>query len=124
METFGADNAYDIAEIDNIIPKLLANKKKIYYSLKHHQSFDERMVRWVESKTFTGREEAEKNAETFLDLWPLIAEQRLYKTPYEMDLIKKACQISSKAQKMLMRNCRPNKWEYELEGEFIYHCFQ
>ena len=47
QETFGFDEAYSIARLDELMPKLLADQRAIYYSLGHNEAWDARVVGWV-----------------------------------------------------------------------------
>src|SRR5688572_29328525 len=44
---YRADHAYEISELDSIMPKLLADKDQIYYSLGNTPTFDTKMMAWV-----------------------------------------------------------------------------
>ena len=46
-------------------------------------------------------------------------EMRLYKSRYEISLMRKAAKISAKAHKRAMKSCMPGMYEYQLEGELI-----
>lgn len=118
---FGAQKGFSIAEFDKIMPKLLENKNKLYYSLGQIKEFDNRMLSFVNQV----KEETRKGIhapETWIDFVSMIDNERVLKSKPEIDLIKKACSISAEAHKKLMQLCKPGKKEYELEGEFIYAC--
>jgi len=51
-------------------------------------------------------------------LYPLLSEARVHKTPYEIDLIRAACLVSSKAHVFVMRHVQPNMTERQLEALF------
>lgn len=53
----------------------------------------------------------------------LIQELRLYKSPYEIKLIREACDITVAGHKKLIRYCKPGINELELERIFINHCY-
>ena len=44
---FGADDAFPIADIDEILPGLLENRAKVFYAMGTHPEFDQRVVGWV-----------------------------------------------------------------------------
>ncbi|XP_065914902.1 xaa-Pro dipeptidase-like [Dysidea avara] len=56
-------------------------------------------------------------------LHPRIAECRVIKTPYEIEVIKYANKISSVAHKEVMRTIKPGMKEYELESYFQHVCY-
>lgn len=51
-------------------------------------------------------------------LFPIITELRVYKTEYELEVIRYTNKISSEAHKHVMKNIKPNMMEYELESMF------
>lgn len=51
-----------------------------------------------------------------LDVRPLISEMRKIKSPAEIALLQKAIDITLEAQRDVMRNVAPGKYEYEMEG--------
>ena len=61
----------------------------------------------------------------YVDLAPLLHEQRLFKSERELALIRHAAQISALAHRRAMRAARPGLFEYhlqaELEHEFCWH---
>ena len=46
-ERHGADDAFPIGDIDDILPGLIENKSRVYYAMGHFQEFDQRMLAWI-----------------------------------------------------------------------------
>ena len=44
---YGADDAFPIADIDDILPGLLENRARVYYAMGAHPEFDQRVIGWV-----------------------------------------------------------------------------
>ena len=44
---YGADDAFPIADIDDILPGLMENCSRVYYTMGMHQEFDQRVIGWV-----------------------------------------------------------------------------
>jgi Xaa-Pro aminopeptidase len=57
-----------------------------------------------------------------LDLSNLIFEMRLIKSSHEIDEIKHAASVSTKAHINLMKTCKPNLKEYQIESDFMKVC--
>jgi Xaa-Pro aminopeptidase len=59
---------------------------------------------------------------TYLDTFPLIADLRQIKTPYEQTLMEQSGRISSEAHKAGMSTAAPGRFEYEVEAaiEHVY----
>ncbi len=47
VERYGADDAFPIADIDEILPGLMEQRSQIFYSMGTHLEFDPRMLGWV-----------------------------------------------------------------------------
>lgn len=118
-----ANEAFDVAKIDEIIPKLLLDKKIIYYPIGIDEGFDSQIVDWIKLSKKLGRNAKINFASPLLeDLSTLIHELRVIKSPYEIDLMRKAAQISAAAHHKLMQNVKPKLYEYQLEAMFVGHC--
>src|SRR3989344_5612975 len=44
---YGADDAFPIDDIDEILPGLLENRAKVFYSIGRYADFDARLTAWV-----------------------------------------------------------------------------
>ena len=60
----------------------------------------------------------------YLDLSPILGAKRLYKSEHEIELMRQACQISTKAHESLMRQVKDKTHEYQLSSLFRDVCFQ
>ena len=47
VDRYGADDAFPIADIDEILPGLMEQRSRIFYSMGTHLDFDPRMLGWV-----------------------------------------------------------------------------
>ena len=118
---YGADKAYESKDFDKHFLEILANKKNIYYSLGIKPEWDNRLMallnqarkKYHKTKTVPNAIQA---------LQPILHEMRLIKSPYEINVMRIAAQISAKAHLEVMKKCKVNKVEYELEAEFTYVC--
>ena len=46
-EVYGADDAFPIGDIDDILPGLMENRERVYYAMGVYQDFDARVMQWV-----------------------------------------------------------------------------
>ena len=56
---YGADDAFPIGDIDDILPGLMENCSRVYYTMGLHQEFDQRVIGWVsglKAQSRTGRD--------------------------------------------------------------------
>lgn len=121
VANFGADDAFPIDDIDDILPALLEGRNRIYYSIGRDPLFDQQMLAWV--KEVAEREENHYlSADEFVDLDHLLSEMRLIKSAAEIKLISRAGEISAVAHCRAMRHCSPDLSEFHLQAE-IEHEF-
>ena len=101
---FGADDAYPIERIDEILPNLLTDRKTVYSNVGPD---DTRLKNWLDQRKS-------------IDLGEVLHEMRLKKSPYELDIIRRAAEITAKGHLRAMQKCRPGIFEFELEAELLY----
>lgn len=56
----------------------------------------------------------------YLDLSPILKNLRAIKEKQEIEIIKKACEITNQAFRKIFKIIKPKTYEYEIEAEFIY----
>ena len=116
---YGADDAFPIDDIDDILPGLLENRSKVFYSMGRYTEFDNRLIGWVNEVRAKARNGVSAPGE-FVDLNHILHEMRLFKHPEEIRLMKRACKVSAQAHRRAMQACEPGTMEYEIEAELIY----
>jgi len=121
LRDFGADEAHPIDELDEILPKLLEDRDRVYYPAGKDPALDQRLIKWV--NVVRGKIRSGVRAPTeFVVLERLLSEQRLLKNKTELKIIRRAVRISTAAHRRVMRLCRPGLWEYQLEAELVRTC--
>lgn len=118
---FGADDAFPVDDIDEILPGLIEGRQRLYYAMGRHAEFDQHVMQWVNIIRSKVRSGAQPPGE-FLDLDHLLHDMRLYKSAAELKIMRRAGEISARAHSRAMRFCRPGVYEYQLEAE-IQHEF-
>ena len=113
------DDAYPIADVDDIILGLIEGRDRIYYSMGKDDNFDKKVMAWVKNIRNNAKVGPPPPSE-FQVLDHLLHELRLIKSPAEIKLMEKAAKISAKGHKAAMRRCKPGIKEYELEAELQY----
>lgn len=116
---YGADDAFPISDIDDILPGLLEGRERVYYAMGRHAEFDRKVMQWINVLRSQARNGAHPPGE-FLDLDHLLHDLRLYKSAAEIRVMKKAGQISAAAHIRAMQTCKPGLAEYQLEAEIQY----
>jgi Xaa-Pro aminopeptidase len=119
LNVFGADEAYLIEDFDRKLPELLTGAEKVYYRLGQSPHADQKVLSGLESwRRSMGR--SGQALPSISDPNEVIGEMRLFKTPEEVELLRKACQITAAAHKTAMKEVRPGMNEYEVEALIDY----
>ena len=118
-KNLGADDAFPISDIDDILPGLLEGRVRVYYSMGKRPEFDSRLMNWINMLRSDSRAGAHPPGE-FLDLDHLLHDMRLYKSAAERRIMQAASDISVRAHTRAMQVCQPGMSEYQLEAEFLY----
>jgi Xaa-Pro aminopeptidase len=119
VERFGADDAFPISDIDDILPGLLESRDRVFYTMGATPDFDKRVIGWV--NRIRSQSRAGKHApEEFVSLEHFVHDMRLYKSRAEIKTMRQAANIAARAHKRAMQICEPGMMEYELEAEFLH----
>ena len=121
VSAHGFDDAYPIADLDEILPGLLEGRSRVYYHFGRDTEFDLKLIGWVNRVRSQVRHGAQPPHE-FLELGHLLHELRLFKSPAELKLMRRAADIAAQAQLAAMRATRAGGREYEVEAalQFVY----
>lgn len=123
MTAFGFDEAYSITLLDEMLPKLLANQSKLFYSLGADAAWDSKVTGWlnqVKSQVRTGVSAPDDIA----DVRKLLDEMRLFKSPFEQALMRRSAAIAAGAHRRAMQKVCAGKMEYEIEAEFLHEFYR
>lgn len=116
---YGADDAFPIGDIDDIVPGLIENRSSIYYAMGFDAGFDQRVIGWVSRVRERARAGVNSPAE-FVALDRILHDMRLVKSRNELKAMRRAVEISADAHRRAMAMCRPGMYEYEVEAELLY----
>jgi Xaa-Pro aminopeptidase len=116
---YGADDAFPIGDIDDILPGLMENCARVYYTMGLHQEFDQRVIGWVNALKAQARSGVQPPQE-FVALDHLLHDMRLFKSRSELDALRQAARIGVAAHKRAMRFTRPGRKEYEVMAELLH----
>jgi len=120
---FGFDEAYSFTQLDEMLPKLLGNQPKLFYSLGAGASWDARVTGWlnqVKAQVRTGISAPDE----IVDVRKLVDEMRLFKSAYEIDVMRRSASIAVAAHNRAMQKVRAGKMEYEIEAEFLHEFYR
>ncbi|MBM7063226.1 Xaa-Pro aminopeptidase [Pseudomonas sp. UL073] len=119
ISEYGADDAFPIGDIDDILPGLIEGRDRVYYAIGTNQEFDQHLMEWINVIRSKARQGAQPPNE-FVALDHLLHDMRLYKSAAEVKVMKEAAAISARAHIRAMQASRPGLSEYHLEAELDY----
>jgi Xaa-Pro aminopeptidase len=116
---YGCNDAFPIADINDILPGLMEGRERIYYEFGNHSDFDNQIMAWITSL----RAQVHKGANPpgkLIDLSHILHDMRLIKSKAEIKTMKKVSKISANAHIKAMQMCRPGMNELQIESEIKY----
>jgi Xaa-Pro aminopeptidase len=117
----GADAAYEIGKLSEVLPKYLQNVEKLYYGFGNNEHFDLKVistVKYIREKVRGG-----VYAPTvIIDPGVILHEMRLRKNEDDLNSLRRAVAISGEGHVAAMKHCKPGMYEYELEAivEYVF----
>lgn len=119
LNVFGADEAYTNDQFDAKVVELLKNADEVYYRVGLDAEADRRVLGALEVlRRSQGR--SGKSLAPIRDPNETVGEMRLFKSPEEAELMRKACQISGEAHKQVMKDVRPGMNEQDVDALLDY----
>lgn len=109
------DQAFDVASIDEELPKLLQGRQSLHALFGFDAAFDQKIFSWV-NKLKTQRRPSPGE---FINLAQSLHELRVIKSPCEQRQMQRAAEISARAHVRAMKSCKPGQSEWNLEGELL-----
>ncbi|MBS7598415.1 Xaa-Pro aminopeptidase [Pseudomonas sp. RC2C2] len=119
IRDFGADDAFPITDIDDILPGLIEGRDRVYSAMGSNPEFDRHLMEWINVIRSKARLGAQPPNE-FVALDHLLHDMRLYKSAAEVKVMREAAAISARAHVRAMQACRAGLREYSLEAELDY----
>jgi len=119
VRDYGFDDAFPIADIDDILPGMIEGRVRVYYHFGRDPEFDLKLIGWVNRVRAQVRQGAVPPHE-FVALSHLLHDLRLYKSRGELRVMRKAAKIAADAHVRAMRTTRPGMNEHEVEAELLY----
>lgn len=117
VEDFLFDKAFDNIQIDKTLPDILHGIEQVLYPIGKKQGFDQRVIDWTTSAASKDRHSKSIN---IIDATSLIGNIRLIKDEHEIELIKKACDISAEAHIEAMKSVKSGDSEQYIESMYIH----
>ena len=117
----GVDRALAFSEIDDQLYQLLNGLDAVYHAQGEYAYADDILFRALD-KLRKGSRQNLPAPPAVIDWRPIVHELRLFKSAEELEVMRRAGEITALAHTRAMQKCRPGMFEYQLEGE-IHHEF-
>lgn len=120
---YKADDSFPIDDLDDILPGMLEDKAKVYYPIGRDSDLDHNLLVWINHIRSQSRRGVTAPGE-LVSLEHILHEMRLFKSPEELKLMRRAADVSAKAHVRAMQQCKPGLYEYQIEAEIVYSFIQ
>ncbi len=120
QDVFGADAAYTIDQVGEVLPAHLAQTDNVYFAPGRDEGVNT-LIRGLIDRSRSGRARTGRGVVSLVDPGAILHEMRLCKSAGELDLMRKAVAASARAHAAAMREARAGTFEYELEALLEYH---
>ncbi|MFN1128571.1 Xaa-Pro aminopeptidase [Lelliottia nimipressuralis] len=118
-EKLGVERALAFSEINEQLYQLLNGLDVVYHAQGEYAYADELVFAALDKLRKGSRQNLSAPA-SLTDWRPIVHEMRLFKSPEELDVMRRAGEISALAHTRAMEKCRPGMFEYQLEGEILH----
>ena len=118
-EQYGADDAFPIGDIDDILPGLLETRARVHHTMGKYHDFDQRVVGWVNTLRAQARSGAHPPQE-FVALDHVLHDMRLFKSRKELSIMRRSGAIGAGAHIRAMRFVKPGRTEYQVMAELVH----
>lgn len=114
----GIKNVHWLQDFEKVLYELMTYTDTIYINTNEHyrasvetETREDRFIKWWKEK-YPAHSVAKSN--------PILQHLRSVKEPQELDLIQRACNITEKGFRRLLKFVKPGVMEYEVEAELLH----
>ncbi len=121
-DDFDADEAFSVDALLEEIPKQIEQAERIYHTFGRNSDLDHKIIETLDG--LRGRSKLGfEAASQLLDPRDITHEMRLIKEPDEIEILRRAAEISCTGHREAARLCRNGNYEYQLEAA-LGHAFR
>jgi Xaa-Pro aminopeptidase len=117
-EHFGADEAFTIDKLEEELPKLLRNRRRLYYRLGHHRAFDDKVLEALDRTRSRARLGHYWPVE-IVDPATIVHEMRLFKSTEDLSAMQRAADITAEAHVRAMKSAKSGMHEFQVEAMLL-----
>ena len=118
FEVSGIKTVYWLQDLNKVMAELMAQSDTVHINTNEHyrastetETREDRFTKWL-LKKYPAHKVEKSN--------PILQRLRSIKDPIELDLLQKACNITEKGMRLVLKYVKPGISEYEIEAEFIH----
>ena len=118
FEVSGIKTVYWLQDLNKVMAELMAQSDTVHINTNEHyrasietETREDRFTKWLLNK-YPAHKVEKSN--------PILQRLRSIKDPIELDLLQKACNITEKGMRRVLKFVKPGVSEYEIEAEFIH----
>ena len=118
FELSGIKTVYWLQDLNKVMAELMAQSDTVHINTNEHyrasietETREDRFTKWLLNK-YPAHKVEKSN--------PILQRLRSIKDPIELDLLQKACNITEKGMRRVLKFVKPGVAEYEIEAEFIH----
>jgi Xaa-Pro aminopeptidase len=119
VSDYGADDAFPISDMDEILPGLLESRARVYHTMGVYPEFDQRVIGWVNTLRAQARSGRHPPQE-FAALDHVLHDMRLFKSKAEVSIMRRSGRIAAQAHVRAMKFTRPGATEYQVMAELLH----
>lgn len=119
QKTYGADNAYPISELDEVLTRLMIGREALWYQ-SGNENQDSRITSIIQKARSHRERYGGSVPGAIRDVSVELGEMRLIKSEDEQESLRKACQLSANGHREAMRFARPGLYEYQVQAHMEY----
>ncbi|HEY7162900.1 MAG TPA: aminopeptidase P N-terminal domain-containing protein, partial [Acidobacteriota bacterium] len=119
IKNFGANRTHTINELFDVLPQLLQNNRRLYYTINRNPEADQTIFKVIDQLREMHRTGIYPPNE-IVDPLEILSEMRLIKTPDDLEILQKAIDLSVKGHVAAMKMAQPGKFEYEIQAVLEY----
>lgn len=116
---YAADTAYELAELDSVLERMMHGREVLWYATGHDQ-YDDRIAGIVKSARNHRERMGGIVPSTVRDVSIPLGEMMLYKSPDEAESLRQACELTAEGHNEAMRFTKPGMYEYQVQAALEY----
>ena len=114
----GIETVYWLSDFDKVFFDLMTEADTIYFNTNEH--YRQAVETETREDRFIERCKRDFPAHQWAKSHPILQHIRGVKEQEELDVLQKACDITEKGFRRILKYTKPGVWEYELEAEYLH----